>query len=602
MHRDAIYIPFENFTSIGGPSTFMINLKNYLDSQKYTYFQHPHQAQAIFFPVSYDLTVLNEIKRRNGKIIQRLDGIYYPSKHPDSYIEKNKDIKEIYLNYADFVVFQSEYSKKQCFSMFGEKTADQYTLIFNGVNKKIFYPAFEKKELGQKIKLVTTGNFRNPDMLEPVIKALDILEHQLNFELTVVGPVVNPSLEPFLKRKYVNYVGPKGLEEVAGILRDSDIFVYSHLNPPCPNSVIEAISCGLPVAGFDSGSMSELLYFSKELLAPVSGEVFQKYEDFDPDKLARKILFLVENYHQYRQRALEHSYLYSFEECGRQYVEVFERFLTKPDRLAQCKRAAGQILKRTGKLIKIINPGVSKLHNAHEDLNIDSGLILSFVRQKAKSLPPADSLRFLFDIENKLYQLQGEEAVRYGNGVHTKHKHIKYHDFFINNIPEGSRVLDIGCGNGALAFDIASKVPEVIVLGIDISETNIAKAQTMFSRSNIRYVSGDALTDLPDEKFDVIVLSNVLEHIKERIDLLKTLQNRYRPRKILIRVPVFERDWRVPLKKELGIDYRLDDTHYIEYLQEEFFEEMKQAGLIIKHNVVKWGEVWAEAVPSTNGT
>lgn len=139
-------------------------------------------------------------------------------------------------------------------------------------------------------------------------------------------------------------------------------------------------------------------------------------------------------------------------------------------------------------------------------------------------------------------------------------------------------------------------------MGIDISETNIAKAQTMFSRSNIRYVSGDALTDLPDEKFDVIVLSNVLEHIKERIDLLKTLQNRYRPRKILIRVPVFERDWRVPLKKELGIDYRLDDTHYIEYLQEEFFEEMKQAGLIIKHNVVKWGEVWAEAVPSTNGT
>jgi len=66
--------------------------------------------------------------------------------------------------------------------------------------------------LGQKIKLVTTGNFRNPDMLEPVIKALDILEHQLNFELAVAGPIINPSLEPFFKRKYVNYIGPKGLE------------------------------------------------------------------------------------------------------------------------------------------------------------------------------------------------------------------------------------------------------------------------------------------------------------------------------------------------------------------------------------------------------
>src|SRR5690606_13576205 len=100
---------------------FMNNLKNYLDSRKFTYIHRPHQAKAIFFPVSFDLTVINKIKKHQGKVIQRLDGIYYPSKHPDSYIEKNRDIKEIYLNYADFIVFQSEYSKKQCFSMFGAK-------------------------------------------------------------------------------------------------------------------------------------------------------------------------------------------------------------------------------------------------------------------------------------------------------------------------------------------------------------------------------------------------------------------------------------------------------------------------------------------------
>ena len=68
----------------------------------------------------------------------------------------------------------------------------------------------------------------------------------------------------------------------------------------------------------------------------------------------------------------------------------------------------------------------------------------------------------------------------------------------------------------------------------------------------------------------------------------------YNPQKILLRVPIFERDWRVPLKEELGVDYRLDQTHFIEYRQDEFWKEIKEAGFEVDHFVVKWGEIWAE--------
>jgi len=225
--------------------------------------------------------------------------------------------------------------------------------------------------------------------------------------------------------------------------------------------------------------------------------------------------------------------------------------------------------------------------------DVENRIILE-INDIISTLPPSDSLKFLFSLDNRIYQILGRESIRYGNGIHTKHKHIKYHDFFIDNINPGSRVLDIGCGNGALTSDIADKVRNVTVHGIDLVQGNVDFANNNFARKNVIYVCGDALKDLPDSKFDVITMSNVMEHIESRVDFLKALKKRYNPRKILIRVPIFERDWRVPLQQELGMDYRLDSTHFIEYRQEEFWQEMKDAGLKTVHYTVKWGEIWAE--------
>ncbi|HOV15568.1 MAG TPA: hypothetical protein PK771_14870, partial [Spirochaetota bacterium] len=194
-----IFIPFRNFTSVGGPSTFMLNLKNHLDKNNFTYDLDYQEGDNIFFPVSYDLNTLKGIKMNNSKIIQRLDGIYYPSKHGENHIELNKDIKDIYLNYADFIIFQSEYSIKQCFEMLGVKKKNEYTIIINGADNAIFYPD-SKKEKNEITRFITTGNFRNIDMIEPIIEALDHLNrNDFKFELHIVGPFVNDSLKHFLE-------------------------------------------------------------------------------------------------------------------------------------------------------------------------------------------------------------------------------------------------------------------------------------------------------------------------------------------------------------------------------------------------------------------
>jgi glycosyltransferase involved in cell wall biosynthesis len=305
----------------------MYNLQKHLDKNEFTYTGILKDVSAIFFPIQYNIGILKKIKNDGGKIIQRLDGVYYPEKHGISYKFKNRKIKNIYINYSNFIVFQSEYSKRQCFDMFGKKDKNDFTVIVNGADQSIFYPS-KKKTLGKRIVFITTGNFRNVDMLEPIILALDKIKRKYDFELRVVGPVTHKKLKGYLDREYINYIGEVSIVNVANHLRKSDTFLYSHLNPPCPNSVIEAISCGLPVVGFNSGAMEELLTFSKDLLAEVSDDLFQKYEDFKSANLADKIELAINMFSLYKRNAVTYSGRYSFEDCGRKYVEVFKRVLS----------------------------------------------------------------------------------------------------------------------------------------------------------------------------------------------------------------------------------------------------------------------------------
>lgn len=322
-----ITIPFHQHNGyVGGIVTFMQNLQTYLGAHGYPYTETLQTASTLFFPVKHDLHSVAIFKKAGGRIIQRLDGVYYPQKHAEQYETLNQNTKEIYQRYVDYVIFQSDYSEAQCAAMFGEKPAAMCETIYNGVEKSVFFPdATASWASSATMKFITTGGFRNIDMLEPVMLALDELSLTMPLELTVVGPIQNDRLRPLLERSYVTWVGEQEKEAIAVLLRQHHIFLYSHLNPPCPNSVLEAISTGLPIVGFDSGAMRELCHFSKDLLAHVSDDVFQDYRDFDPRKLRDKISLAVAEYPAYRERALAHSHLYSFEETGAAYVQVFDQ-------------------------------------------------------------------------------------------------------------------------------------------------------------------------------------------------------------------------------------------------------------------------------------
>jgi hypothetical protein len=94
-----------------------------------------------------------------------------------------------------------------------------------------------------------------------------------------------------------------------------------------------------------------------------------------------------------------------------------------------------------------------------------------------------------------------------------------------------------------------------------------------------------------------VTLSNVLEHIENRVDFLRRIVSvvvwsNPASKKFLIRVPALDRDWLSVFKKEVGVEYRLDRTHAVEHTQQQLVEELAEAGLHIESTETRFGEYY----------
>ncbi len=122
-----------------------------------------------------------------------------------------------------------------------------------------------------------------------------------------------------------------------------------------------------------------------------------------------------------------------------------------------------------------------------------------------------------------------EDDLTYGNPVSFVDRHVT----------KKSRVLDVGCGVGAISLHMANNGTSVV--GVDISENAISAAREdaeRFGLDNATFLAGNA-TDLEfDEEFDVVVCFDVLEHIEDDHLLLRNFNRFLRPDgKLLLRAP-----------------------------------------------------------------
>ena len=99
-------------------------------------------------------------------------------------------------------------------------------------------------------------------------------------------------------------------------------------------------------------------------------------------------------------------------------------------------------------------------------------------------------------------------------------EHIRY-DCVIKSLPgRVNSALDLGCGDGYLSYLIAKK--GIPVTSIDLSANRLEKFKTQADQLKIRQIEGDITNvDLPSESYDLVVSSEVIEHIRDYQMVLK---------------------------------------------------------------------------------
>lgn len=271
-----IHISFEfKDQAWGGANQFLKGLKSSLQ-KKGLYSEKANEAKAILFNSHHNFEIIQRLKTElpDKKFIHRVDGIMRLYNNPS---DTRDDLVQWVNNFvADATIFQSEWSKSK---LLEAKVCDEKpnVVIYNACDENIFYQK-QVSSITSKTKIISTSYSNN---FKKGFHFYKYLENVIDFEKYDYD-FIGRSPVDFSK---IQNLGVKSSKEVSEYLRNSDIYVTASTNDTCSNSLIEAISCGIPCLAFKSGGNTEIIEKTS------SGLVFESDKDF-----LEKLDFINDNY------------------------------------------------------------------------------------------------------------------------------------------------------------------------------------------------------------------------------------------------------------------------------------------------------------------
>lgn len=223
---------------------------------------------------------------------------------------------------------------------------------------------------------------------------------------------------------------------------------------------------------------------------------------------------------------------------------------------------------------------------------------ITFIFRLQKLLPLSHKAKFklFLNLEWIFDRLSHEESFKnYSNEKHPFRIFSK--EFILQNIKATDTVLDLGCNAGHVSGFISLVAKEVV--GIDHDQKAIESAKQLYKSNNLTFIHGDALEFLTanKKKFDVLILSHILEHIDEPKDFLLKFKPQFEH--IYIELPDFERYYLNNYRKDLSMRLIYSDgDHVSEFDRDELKTILNECGITVEKAEYRHGmqRLWCRTV------
>jgi glycosyltransferase involved in cell wall biosynthesis len=336
---------------VGGPASFQSRLIAGLKARDISVHHDPlapGTGAILVIGGTQQVPDLLRARRRGVRIVQRLNGMNWI--HRKRYTgfahfvraERNNWLLAYIRRYlADEVVYQSDFARTWWQTMHGS-VRSRGKVIYNGVDLNRFTPQNPADRPGAHPQdhvrlLLVEGHLRGG--YELGLESAVALDQALNTHAESVsqrsGPgrrvelVVAGDVAPELQQRYtavpnawITWAGIVARERVPELDRSADLLFSADLNAACPNSVVEALACGLPVIAFATGALPELVGADAGRVVPYGGN-YWNLEPPDIPALAQAAEEVLANPKPFRAAARARAEeAFGLEKMVDQYLEV----------------------------------------------------------------------------------------------------------------------------------------------------------------------------------------------------------------------------------------------------------------------------------------
>jgi glycosyltransferase involved in cell wall biosynthesis len=266
--------------------------------------------------------VVGLAKRRSAPVLVNQNGVAYPGWAGDRTEMLNQRLRGV-LASADHVIFQSEFCRTAAARFLGTWTASS-EILHNAVDTTAFTPG--GRPAGGPLILLggdQTATYR----LETALRTLAELR---DARLLVTGTVLDDGrdlAEELGLADRVMFTGRYAQRDALGIYRRAHVLLHPKVNDPCPNVVLEALACGLPVVHSASGGTPELV---GDAGVGVPSETTWEHDvPPNPRLLAAAVCDVLARLDDYRAAARERALRFDFAPWVERHRELFAELVRR---------------------------------------------------------------------------------------------------------------------------------------------------------------------------------------------------------------------------------------------------------------------------------